>query len=350
MTKTLDAKLADIHANPSTSRGFILADAKDADMAWGIGSAGKPYPPPAHVIEGREHRPISALRDDTRQIVQAGLVDVMLASVSTMATLAHTERLFEGSPVTPAVRMNDTSDIWCGRGAKYRETASIPFATAYIEEAMYGTLAPAKQASPVVDLGLYSMTFNNDIDADHRSLVAFKEFRAEAQQKGLRYFLEVFAPNLSCDRCGLSDEQIPAFLNDMLVRTLAAVPPAGRPLFLKIPYFGPRWMEELVNYDPTIVVGVLGGSSGTTYDAFKLLSEAQKHGARVALFGRKIKDAEDPMEFIAMLRRIVEGEISPENAVAAYHGFLQGKRIPPKRALAKDMELTSAELSYARRD
>lgn len=33
MTKSLDAKLADIHADPSGSRSFILADAKDADMA-----------------------------------------------------------------------------------------------------------------------------------------------------------------------------------------------------------------------------------------------------------------------------------------------------------------------------
>ena len=39
MKKSLDAKLAAIHANPGC-REFIIADAKDADMALGIGAPG----------------------------------------------------------------------------------------------------------------------------------------------------------------------------------------------------------------------------------------------------------------------------------------------------------------------
>ena len=39
-------------------------------------------------------------------------------------------------------------------------------------------------------------------------------------------------------------------------------------------YHGPKAMEELVHYDPHLIVGILGGSAGTTYDAFKLLAEA----------------------------------------------------------------------------
>ena len=39
MTKSLDAKLAEINANP-TSRAFIIADAKDADMAFGVKAPG----------------------------------------------------------------------------------------------------------------------------------------------------------------------------------------------------------------------------------------------------------------------------------------------------------------------
>ena len=38
--KSLDAKLAEIKANPS-SRVFIIADAKDADMAFGVRVPGK---------------------------------------------------------------------------------------------------------------------------------------------------------------------------------------------------------------------------------------------------------------------------------------------------------------------
>ena len=39
----------------------------------------------------------------------------------------------------------------------------------------------------------------------------------------------------------------------------------------------------------------LGGGAGTTYDAFKLIAEAQKYGARAALFGRKINNAENQL-------------------------------------------------------
>ena len=40
MQKSLDRKLAAIHADPSGCREFIIADAKDADMAFGLGAPG----------------------------------------------------------------------------------------------------------------------------------------------------------------------------------------------------------------------------------------------------------------------------------------------------------------------
>jgi len=93
-------------------------------------------------------------------------------------------------------------------------------------------------------------------------------------------------------------------------------------------------------------VGILGGSAGATYDAFKLIHDAQKYGARVALFGRKINNAEHQLAFIEMLRLITDGRISPEEAVHAYHGVLQGKGIQPKRALQDDLQLTDQATSY----
>ena len=105
-------------------------------------------------------------------------------------------------------------------------------------------------------------------------------------------------------------------------------------------------MEELVHYDPHLVVGILGGSAGTTYDAFKLLSEAKKYGARVALFGRKINNAENQLAFIRFLRLIADGEISAEEAVQAYHGVLQQLGIKPHRSLEDDMVLQTNVMSY----
>ena len=80
--------------------------------------------------------------------------------------------------------------------------------------------------------------------------------------------------------------------------------------------------------------------------AFKLIAEAQKYGARVALFGRKINNAENQLAFIRFLRMIVDGEISPEEAVRAYHGVLQEMKISPARSLEDDMQLQTGVMSY----
>lgn len=334
MKPCLEEKLNRIRNNPS-NREFIIADAKDADMAWGVPSPGEIYPPSGY---GSRFRTIPEFHEQIRAIARQGVVDIILASFSTMSLLAHCERLFDSLDVTPAVRINDTSDVWCPRGGRYREYPSLPFASGIIEEAQYGSLTTEHKGAPVVNLGLYSITFNNCTQTDLETLLAFREFRVEAQRKGFNYLLEVFAPNVDA---GLRPEQIPSFVNDSICRILAGVPMAGRPVFLKIPYFGPRALEELVAYDPSVVIGVLGGSSGTAYDAFKLLADAQKYGARAAFLGRKIKDAEEPLTFIRFLRRIVDGEISPEEAVKAYHAKLQTKNIPPRRALADDLKTTN---------
>src|SRR5262249_12239061 len=122
---------------------------------------------------------------------------------------------------------------------------------------------------------------------------------------------------------------------------------SGRPVFLKIAYHGARAMEELVEYDPTLIPGILGGSSGTTHDAFMLLEDAKKHGARAALFGRKINNSEDQLTFVRFLHQIANGQIGATEAVKAYHGELEKLKIKPIRALKDDLELTSTVTSYS---
>src|SRR5207302_725517 len=106
-------------------------------------------------------------------------------------------------------------------------------------------------------------------------------------------------------------------------------------------------LEELIRYDPHLVVGILGGSAGTTYDAFKLLSEAKKYGARVALFGRKINNAENQFAFIRFLRLIADEQVSAEEAVRAYHGVLQNLGVKPQRSLGDDLQLQTNVMHYA---
>src|SRR5207248_2486727 len=103
--KTLDAKLARIHADPHGCKDFILADAKDADMALAIGAPGRS--PEAHSGEVR-YRSLAEFRDVIEQIVEQQLVDIMLLSASTSEVLTIHKRIFDQSPVTPAARANDT--------------------------------------------------------------------------------------------------------------------------------------------------------------------------------------------------------------------------------------------------
>lgn len=336
--KSLDQKLANIRANPSAARDFILADAKDADMAAGLAAPGKD-------ARTGKVRSLAEYRDQMREITRQGLVDIMLMSASTSEVLTIRERLFDGTAVTPAARANDTTDIHLMAGGTYAAAPSRPFQSTTIDHIQAAKLEPTPdERRRGADLGLYSITPNNNIDFDYVTLEAYKEFRLEAERKGFRHFLEVFDPNA----CGAScPADLGRFINDLIVRTLAGVPSSGRPVFLKIAYHGPRAMEELVIYDPSLVPGILGGSSGTTHDAFKLLEEAKQYGARAALFGRKINNSEHQLTFVTFLHAIANGKIAAGEAVKAYHGELEKLGIKPYRPLKDDMELTVTASSYA---
>jgi hypothetical protein len=266
-------------------------------------------------------------------------------SASTNEVLCLEQRLFDKSPITPAVRANDATDIWLAAGSgRYTQQPSQPFRTATIDHAMCGKAECEPHERRLgANLGLYSVTFNNDVDLDHRTLQAYNAFRLEAEAKGFRHFLEVFAPNACGDFC---PSDVPQFVNDHIVRTLAGVTQQGRPLFLKIPYFGPAAMETLAGYDRRLIVGVLGGSSGTTYDAFHMLWEAKKYGARVALYGRKINNSEHQLTFIQYLRLLADDQIEPAEAVRAYHADLGRLGIQPYRSLEEDSQPSATAISY----
>lgn len=339
--KSLDVKLARIHADPSC-KDFILADAKDADMAYGMAAPGRS--PEHHAQEGR-FRTLAEYRELIRQNVKQGLIDIMLMSASTSDLLTIQERLFDGSTVTPAARANDTSEIHLAMGAVYGQSPSRPFRTALIDHIMCGKVdCEPRERTRGADLGLYSVTFNNDLDRDLATLEAYRQFRIEAERKGFRHFMEVFDPNAA--QTPVSD--LGRFINDLIARTLAGVAAAGRPVFLKIAYHGPAAMEALASYDPHLVPGILGGSSGTTFDAFHQLWEAKKYGARAALYGRMINHSEHQLSFIQHLRWLADGEIDdPSVAVRSYHGALQQLGVRPYRSLDDDLKATPRQANYS---
>jgi hypothetical protein len=265
-----------------------------------------------------------------REIVRQGLVDIMLMSASSNDALARHEGLFTDSAVTAAVRANDSTDIHVLAGAPYPAQPSRPFRTSRVDEIMRGG----------TDLALYSITPSADAERDAMALEAYRDFRAEAERAGLRHFLEVFAPNVP-----VPVPDIGRFLNDFIARTLAGVPGTGRPVFLKMPYCGPKAMEALIAYDPHLVPGVLGGSAGTTRDAFRLVEDARRHGARAALFGRKINRSEHQTTFVRYLRAVADGQVDAANACRAYHADLERLGIRPFRPLSDDLQITDPVLA-----
>ncbi len=322
----LDQKLARIRAGRYTKSDFIIADAKDGDMGPSLTSSG-----PAREPDGTwsRYRTGPEFLEQIKAIVAQDIVDIMLVSASNLERL-HEDGVFAGNAVKPAIRANDTTDIWVVRGGLYHQQPSRPFRSASLKPGLRGT-----------DLGLYSITFNNDLDADLRSLEAFAAFRADVLENGFTYFLEVFNPNVDS---GLAPDVLPHFVNDSILRCLAGLTKAERPRFLKIAYNGPKALEELASFDPDLVVGVLGGGAGTTRDTFELLHQAERYGARVALFGRKINLAESPLAIVALMRQVADGAVAPAEAVKAYHDELRRQGIRPTRELEDDNRVTEPAL------
>ncbi|PDQ17208.1 hypothetical protein CN311_31270 [Mesorhizobium sanjuanii] len=333
MLTRLDRKLANIRAGNYKPTDFIIADAKDSDVGAGVTATGFDYS--ARPPRRRSRQEFIA---QIEAIIRQDIVDIMLVSQSNLELLDE-RAAFLGSEVKPAIRANLETMCWGAvRHGVYTQTPSIPFRDANLARLV------ANYPTSGTNLGLYSVSFSNNIELDIRTLNAFAEFRAEAASHNFKYFYEVFNPSVDI---GLSREEIGEFVNDNIIKSLASVPRADRPLFLKTPYNGPKALEELVNFDSELIVGVLGGGAGTTRDTFELVAQSERYGARLALFGRKINLAEAPLQLIILMRAVADGEMEPEEAVRAYHGELQKLGLAPNRSLADDRAITEDVLKVA---
>jgi len=327
MKKSLDLKLRRIRNYNFTPKDFIIADAKDADMGGGIPAPGNKRNKNGLILN--QYKNLKDYLDLMESMTKSKLVDIMLMSASN-AEMLFKKGIFKNSPVTPAVRMNDTSDIWGIRHGNYKNEMATPFRTANL-----------KKVKKYTNLGLFSITFSKSLNHDLEMLNSYRDFREEAEKNNFNYFLEVFNPQT---KTGLSQLQLGEYVNDCILKTLAGQLESERPLFLKIAYNGPKAMEELAGYDPkNLIVGILGGGKGTTRDCFELISKSCKYGAKVALFGRKINLAEDQLLIVKTMRDVVNGMTSTEG-VKFYHDQLRKKKIKPDRSLDKDLMITEKVL------
>ena len=130
MNNSLEIKLEKIKKLNYKPKDFIIADAKDADMAMGIITPG-----PERDNRGKILKTYKKLNDYKKAMVsmsKSNLIDIMLMSASIGEELIK-KKIFNNSKVTPAIRMNDTSDIWLMRNGNYRSTNPRPFRSARLD-------------------------------------------------------------------------------------------------------------------------------------------------------------------------------------------------------------------------
>ena len=220
MNKSLETKLAAIRKDPAAANSSLPTP---RTPTWRSGSVRRAV---SRDALGRASLP------DARGISRAdeadhrlGLVDIMLMSASSNYALTFRERLFDGSPVTPAVRANDHRHH-LARGARITSSLRGGFRTASIDHIQCGHIdwcrtRPARQAN----LGLFSVTFNNNLEAIRHPGTISRLSRG-SRRKGFRYFLEVFDPNMPG---AVKAELLPSYINDMIGQRSPASRRAGGP-------------------------------------------------------------------------------------------------------------------------
>lgn len=84
-------------------------------------------------------------------------------------------------------------------------------------------------------------------------------------------------------------------------------------------------------------------------DTFELVWQAEKYGARLALFGRKINLAEHQPTFIRWMRCVADGNAKPrETAIRGYHADIAKLGLVTDRSLDDDIQMTEERFFFTR--
>ena len=230
---------------------------------------------------------------DIRDMTKSGLVDIMLMSASTGERLSK-EGLFEGSAVTPAIRLNDTTDIWSARGGRYKEEPSRHHRTARRRPG-----AQVRRSRPLLGHLLQPARHRR---RERRGLHGVprrgRRTRHAALPRGLQSGLR--HPARRRRRHGrLHQRQHRAHARRRDGRRPSEVPQA--PVQRPARHGGTRLLRSRPP-DRRHPRRRRRARRATPSSCF---SQAEKYGARVALFGRKIHLAESPIEIVRMMREVV---------------------------------------------
>ena len=260
--KSLDTKLAAIKAGRSAratlslptprTPTWRLACARPARAAiWRArGASGRAFSPEVWTREEFGYRNLPEFLDIIREVVQPGLGRHHAHVGLCQRTIDHQGRTCSKIPPSRPPRAPTTPRMSgpCATAVTpaNRRSRSVPPPLTTSNAAR--SSATATDEIPGANLGLYSMTFVNDLEQDREALLCVsRNFarRPSAKSSGISS-----KSSTRTSTSGIPPEKLGEFINDKIIRTLAGVPEAGRPIFLKIVYHGPRAMEELAQYDP----------------------------------------------------------------------------------------------------
>ncbi|MBI2297716.1 MAG: hypothetical protein HYU66_01970 [Armatimonadetes bacterium] len=296
----------------------IFVFAGDAQAAVGLNGLGEVGPPG----QSRPRRRPDFLQL-CRELSLDGAIDGCLLTPADAEELAVKERFFDIIPVTPAVRTNAETNIWSPRHGTYRGAASRPFRTVPPGDLGFckDLICSAREYN--VRLGLYSITLNNDVSYDRETLDTYLAFAREVgRTPGFDHFLEVFLPNLP--QLGLSESQVGEYVADSIVRTLSYLRTHERPRFIKTAYTTAEVWRALCEFDPSVVIGALGGARTDARGTLELAHNVVVNGGRVILFGRAVFQDASPLLICRALRQVLDGE-DPAKAYAAYQSELRSR-------------------------
>ena len=295
----------------------IFVFAADPLAAVGIQGLGYVHHPRPHYRTRPEFLQLQ------RDLVADGSIDGLLMTPADAEVLAVEESIFDGTPVTPLVRMNAETAIWSPRYGAYQSQHSRPFQTVFPDDAQAyceSLVAPALECR--VSLGLYSITLNNDVVADERMLNAYIQFaHTVGEMQGFDHILEVFLPNIKLP--GLDNEKRGMYVADSIVRTMNYLRKHQRPRFIKTAYTTAKVWNELTQFDPSLIIGALGGPRENARKTLQLANNVIQNGGHAILFGRTIFGEESPVGIARALRIVLDELMSPEEAHSMYQQSLR---------------------------
>jgi hypothetical protein len=259
-----------------------------------------------------------------RDIVQQGVVDAVLMTPADAELLASMECLFQESPVTPLVRMNAETGIWSPRYGQYKSAPSFPFQTVPVNGSDWCDSLIRNASGPCcVTAGLYSITLNNHVVADHRTMSAYLSFAREvAETDNFNHILEVFPPNM--DLPDMDQEKVAGYTADSIVRIMSHLTRRQRPLLIKTQDLSEVIWRELTGFDPELVIGALGGSYRNAEETLGLACRVVNGGGKAVLFGRPVFMEEDPLGICRTIRSVIDGESTPDRALEMYRRGSKG--------------------------